>query len=66
MARVAKIICLGAALLFRCAILMPADAKQPMIGQAAPAFVLQSLDGRRVALADFKGKYVVLHFGAGW
>jgi len=66
MARATKVICLGAALLFRCAILESADAKQPMIGRAAPAFVLQSLDGRRVALADFKGKYVVLHFGAGW
>jgi hypothetical protein len=24
------------------------------------------LDGKKVGLGDFKGKYVVLHFGAGW
>ncbi len=57
---------LGPVLLMVCAVLTASDARQPMIGQAAPAFSLQSLDGRRVALSDFKGKYVVLHFGAGW
>ncbi len=59
-----KILGLGPALV--CTILMAADIKQPMIGQPAPAFVLQNLDGKMVALSDFKGKYVVLHFGAGW
>jgi len=31
-------------------------------GQPAPAFTLTDLDGRKVALADFKGKYVVLEW----
>jgi peroxiredoxin len=40
---------------------LPALA-QPMPGQPAPAFVLTDLDGRRVSLADLKGKYVVLEW----
>lgn len=43
-----------------------ADRPQPMIGEPAPAFSLESLEGKRVSLEDFRGKYVVLHFGAGW
>ncbi len=39
---------------------------QPKIGEAAPAFSLASLTGDTVRLADFNGKFVVLHFGAGW
>ena len=40
--------------------------QQPMIGSAAPPFNIQSLDGKSLALSDFRGKVVVLHFGAGW
>jgi peroxiredoxin len=40
---------------------LPALA-QPMPGQPAPAFVLTDLDGRRVSLADLKGRYVVLEW----
>jgi len=32
----------------------------------APPFELVSLDGNRVALADFAGKIVVLHFATSW
>jgi peroxiredoxin len=39
---------------------LPALAQVP--GQPAPAFTLADLDGRKVALADFKGKYVVLEW----
>lgn len=46
--------------------LVAAERPQPMIGQPAPALALQSLEGKRVALQGFKGKFVVLHFGAGW
>ena len=31
-------------------------------GKAAPAFSLPDADGKKVALKDFKGKYVVLYF----
>jgi peroxiredoxin Q/BCP len=34
----------------------------PQVGQAAPDFTLQSQDGSRVSLHDFKGKWVVLYF----
>ncbi len=40
---------------------LPALA-QPLPGQPAPAFTLTDLDGRKVSLADLKGKYVVLEW----
>ena len=40
---------------------LPAQA-QPVTGQPAPAFALTDLDGRKVSLADLKGKYVVLEW----
>ncbi len=43
-----------------------AEKKQPMVGEPAPAFRLQTLEGKTLALADLRGKFVVLHFGAGW
>ena len=39
---------------------LPALAQVP--GQPAPAFTLADLDGRKVALADLRGKYVVLEW----
>lgn len=41
-------------------------AEHPMLGREAPEFRLESLDGETVALSDFRGSLVVLHFGAGW
>jgi peroxiredoxin len=38
----------------------------PMLGEAAPDFRLSTLDGESVGLADYRGKTVVLHFGASW
>jgi peroxiredoxin len=35
---------------------------QPLTGQPAPAFTLNDLDGRRVSLAELKGRYVVLEW----
>jgi thiol-disulfide isomerase/thioredoxin len=35
-------------------------------GKAAPAFTLTDLEGRKVSLADFKGKPVVVNFWATW
>jgi cytochrome oxidase Cu insertion factor (SCO1/SenC/PrrC family) len=40
--------------------------KQAMIGSTAPAFKIQAIDGKSLALSDLRGKVVVLHFGAGW
>ena len=37
-----------------------------MKGQPAPEFALQSLDGKTVHLADFRGKGVLLNFWATW
>ncbi len=34
----------------------------PQVGQMAPDFALPSQDGSRIALHDFKGKWVVLYF----
>lgn len=54
-----------------------AQASLARVGDPAPAFTLTSIDGRKVSLSDFKGKYVVLewwnsecytintHYGAG-
>ncbi len=40
--------------------------EHPMIGEEAPAYDLPTLDGGNLSSADLRGKYVVLHFGAGW
>lgn len=36
------------------------------IGQMAPDFTLNTLDGKTVKLSDFKGKKVILNFWATW
>src|SRR5437899_10944982 len=43
-----------------------ADAGAQMKGQPAHEFTLQSLDGKTVRLADFRGKGVLLNFWATW
>lgn len=42
------------------------ELKQPMLGEPAPPFRLRGLDGKTLALGGLRGKFVVLHFGAGW
>jgi cytochrome oxidase Cu insertion factor (SCO1/SenC/PrrC family) len=42
------------------------QANHPMIGEEAPLFSLESLDGETVELEELRGKLVVIHFGAGW
>ena len=38
----------------------------PLDGQAPAPFALESLDGRRVALADLRGRPALLYFWATW
>lgn len=46
--------------------LPPADLNRVQVGQPAPDFTLESLEGRPVTLADFRGKKrVVLVFYRG-
>lgn len=42
------------------------ELKPKMLDTSAPAFTLYDLDGKQVALSDFKGKVVVLDFWATW
>jgi len=43
-----------------------ANLKTVQVGQPAPAFTISTIDGGKVSLADFKGKYVLLDFWASW
>jgi len=45
---------------------LPAGLYAGWIGMEAPAFRLTSVDGKKVALSDYRGKIVVIHFGASW
>ena len=38
----------------------------PIVGRAAPAFDLETLDGGRLSLAELRGSPVVLNFWASW
>ena len=42
--------------------LLGADTQTPVVGQPAPDFSLQSVEGSLVSLKDYKGKWVVLYF----
>jgi cytochrome oxidase Cu insertion factor (SCO1/SenC/PrrC family) len=41
-------------------------ANHPWIGEPAPEFSLTSTNGSSVALSDYKGKFLVVHFAASW
>jgi thiol-disulfide isomerase/thioredoxin len=41
-------------------------ALNPLIGKPAPQFSLEDLSGRKVSLADYKGKAVLINFWATW
>jgi peroxiredoxin len=43
-----------------------ARLKSVQIGQPAPEFTINSVDGKPIKLSDFKGKYVMLDFWASW
>ena len=42
------------------------ELSQPKIGEVTPAFNLETLQGKKVALADLRGKFVVIHFATSW
>ncbi|MBI4540805.1 MAG: redoxin domain-containing protein [Gemmatimonadetes bacterium] len=47
--------------------LQPTDLERVRVGDPAPDFTLEALDGRRIALSDHRGKkVVVLVFYRGW
>jgi peroxiredoxin len=43
-----------------------AQDTHPMMGEMAPLFELQCLDGKTYSLADSKGTFVVIHFATTW
>ena len=43
-----------------------ANLKTVQVGQLAPVFSINSLEGKPIALSDFRGKYVLLDFWASW
>jgi len=45
---------------------IPAFAESVTVGSSAPDFSATTLDGKPVALADFKGQVVLLNFWATW
>lgn len=38
----------------------------PLIGKPAPSFALENLSGKKVSLADYKGKALLINFWATW
>jgi cytochrome c biogenesis protein CcmG/thiol:disulfide interchange protein DsbE len=44
----------------------PTNAASPLEGKPASDFVLETFDGRRVSLSEFRGKPIVLNFFASW
>jgi thiol-disulfide isomerase/thioredoxin len=44
----------------------PPQLTSPLVGKAAAPFSLETLDGKKVSLADYKGKAVVVNFWATW
>lgn len=38
----------------------------PLIGTHAPQFTLETFDGEKIKLSDFKGKTVILNFWSSW
>ena len=41
-------------------------ALNPLVGKSAPQFSLEDLGGKKVSLADYKGKAVLINFWATW
>ena len=37
-----------------------------MLGEPPPPFTLKGIDGKAYALANLRGRFVVIHFGTSW
>lgn len=48
------------------AVELSAQEPQPMLGQVAPLFTLNDLNGKSWSLEQLKGKTTVIHFAATW
>ncbi len=46
--------------------MMGCGDRMPEIGEQAPDFLLNDVNGREVSLNDYKGKIVLLHFWGDW
>lgn len=42
------------------------ELPQTKTGEVAPAFYLETLQGKKVALANLRDKFVVIHFATSW
>jgi beta-lactamase regulating signal transducer with metallopeptidase domain/protocatechuate 3,4-dioxygenase beta subunit/peroxiredoxin len=51
---------------FDLGILRPRPRQILKVGEPAPPFDVETLDGRRIRLQDFRGKYLLLDFWAAW
>jgi cytochrome oxidase Cu insertion factor (SCO1/SenC/PrrC family) len=40
--------------------------EQPKIKEDAPSFTLESLQGEKITLTDYRGKFVIIHFATSW
>ncbi len=47
-------------------VIMSEEAGGIAVGEVAPDFELENLDGEKVKLSDLKGKKVILNFWASW
>jgi thiol-disulfide isomerase/thioredoxin len=43
-----------------------AYTQSPLLGKQAPAFTLEDLSGKKISLADYKGKALLINFWATW
>ncbi|MFB0559368.1 MAG: TlpA family protein disulfide reductase [Dehalococcoidales bacterium] len=55
-------------IILTCGLLVTGCAEAPVaeVGEPAPDFQLQNLDGQSVSLSDFQGKPILLNFWATW
>ncbi|MGD9898736.1 MAG: redoxin domain-containing protein [Calditrichaceae bacterium] len=47
-------------------LMMGCGDRMPEIGEQAPDFILNDVDGKELSLNDFRGKLVFLHFWGDW